>query len=123
MSPVDGPLCGECLEHLGLMGVRSHLQARKGDGHPIALAMMTGLGEGVVEPIPVEFGVVGLEGAVVPVGIERGGELRHQRRGRDPGESDVPLHAVQQGSVREVRGADVGGVEASTAAKQPRLCV
>ena len=72
-----------------------------------------------VDPILVR--VVPLEAAVVPVGVEGGSELRHQRRRGHPGQPDVPLHAVQQRCPGQIGRPDVGGVEFRVAAEQPRL--
>ncbi len=68
-------------------------------------------------------GGIGLEFALLPVGLKGAFKLA-QHRGRFQGrQAHVPLQAVEQGGSREVGGADVGGAGATGAMKQPGLGV
>ena len=68
-------------------------------------------------------GGIGLEFALLPVGLKGAFKLA-QHRGRFQGrQAHVPLQAVEQGRSREVGGADVGGAGATGAMKQPGLGV
>ncbi|ORW96066.1 hypothetical protein AWC28_11090 [Mycolicibacter terrae] len=113
----------ELFEHLGLKGLRAYFQAGQGDRQRVALAV-PGCGlEGLAESFPVLAGTVWLEIAVLPVGVEGSPEFLKKMWGGDRRKAHVPFQPVYQGSVREVAGTDVGGVEASVAPQQPRFRV
>lgn len=123
MPTVHDALDVQLLEHLGLVGIGAHLETRERQGDAVVGAATRGLGQRIVEAVPVAFGVIALEGRVVPVAVKRRPELLDQRRSGDRRESNVPLHSVQQGRTRQVARSDVGRVEAGVASKQPCLGV
>jgi hypothetical protein len=123
VAVVDLPLHVQGLEHRRLVRVGADLEAGEVHRRRRVLGAPARLREGVVEAVGVAVGVVGLEGLVRPVGVERRRELRQQRRRGDRGEADVPLEPLEQRRPGQVRRADVGGVVAGGAAEQPRLGV
>jgi hypothetical protein len=72
VTVVNNALNVERLEHLDLVGVRSHVQPRQGQRRAIGLPVAARLREGIVRPvtITVVIGVVVLVCRVVPVCFE-----------------------------------------------------
>ena len=120
---VQGAFGVEGLKDLLLMRVGPHVKAGDEEARRGAAALRCL--HGAFEPLAVGV-VVGVVGRVfvrMPVGLEGRGELVEEARGRDRGEADVPLRTVEEGAGGEVRGADVGSVEAGVAAEEPALGV
>ena len=125
---MERPLSGEGVEHLALIGVgpQSEPHRRGGDARATRGGRIhtPGQGELVIEAIALlGGGGIGLEFALLPVGLKGAFKLA-QHRGRFQGrQAHVPLQAVEQGGSREVGRADVGGAGATGAMKQPGLGV
>jgi len=125
---VERPLGRQGIEHLALVGVGPQGEPhrrRGGAGTRCGGRIHTpGQGELVIEAIALlGGGGIGLEFALLPVGLQGAFKLA-QHRGRFQGrQAHVPLQPVEQSGSREVGGADVGGAGATSAMKQPGLGV
>jgi hypothetical protein len=125
---VQRTLGSQGIEHLALVGVGPQGEPhRRGDGTGSRRGgriHAPGQGELVIETIALfGGGGIGLEFALLPVGLKGAFKLA-QHRGRFQGrQAHVPLQAVEQSGSREVGGADVGGAGATGAMKQPGLGV
>ena len=108
-------LGGEGVQHGGLVGVGMEPD---GGGQRIALGVAAS-GEDLDEAVA----VVGLEGALVPVLVEGGFELPEDGPVVDLRQAHVPLAAIAERGVGEVRGADDAGGEAGRAVEEPGLGV
>jgi len=111
---VERALSREGVEHLALVGVGPQGEPHRcggGAGTSRGGRIHTpGQGELVIEAIALfGGGGIGLEFALLPVGLKGAFKLA-QHRGRFQGrQAHVPLQPVEQGGSREVGGADVGG--------------
>jgi hypothetical protein len=123
MPIVQLSLGGQRFQHLDLVGIGPDLKAGQHDPPRCVGSGAIGDGECVIESITVVIRVIALETAVIPIGVKGRAELRQQRRRRDPGQPDIPLHSVQQRRSREVRRSDIGRVEFRSPAKEPGLGV
>ncbi len=123
MATVNDALDLELVEHLLLVGVRTHLEARECQSHPVVKPLSGCLGERIVELVAVGVGVIALECRVAPMAVEGGEELLQQRRCGDRGQSHVPLEAIEHCCSGEVAGTDVCSVEAGVAPEEPGLRV
>jgi hypothetical protein len=113
----------DLFEHLGLIRPRAYLEAGEGNCDPIWRFAVACLRECIVETVAVARWLVGLEGWVIPIGIEGGAELVQQTGRGDPREADIPLDAIEQGGSREIWGSYVRRVEAGVPSKEPSLGV
>jgi len=111
---VERTLGRQGIEHLALVGVGPQGEPHRrgvGAGSRCGGRIHTpGQGELVIEAIALlGGGGIGLEFALLPVGLKGAFKLA-QHRGRFQGrQAHVPLQSVEQGGSREVGGADVGG--------------
>lgn len=100
MPVVNGALGVELLEHLGLVRLRVHLEARQCDGERIPRTSTGGGGERGAQTIAVRPRLVRLELPVLPVRIKRRPELLQQMRSRLGRQPDVPFETVDERRVR-----------------------
>jgi hypothetical protein len=125
---VERTLGRQGIEHLALVGVGPQIEPHRrsgGAGTRCGGRIHTpGQGELVIEAmLLLGGGGIGLEFALLPVGLKGAFKLA-QHRGRFQGrQAHVPLQPVEQSGSREVGGADVGGAGATGAMKQPGLGV
>ena len=119
VAPVPLALDGELLEHLPLVGPGFEVEEEEGVSGCLPLLRRYG----AVEPRSVPLRVVGLVFGALPVGVEGRIELLEDVGRSHLGEADVPLDAVDEGRLRQVGGADVGGRVAGVAPEHPGLGV
>ncbi len=111
---VERALGGDGIEHLALVGEgpQGEPHRRGGDARATRGGRIhtPGQGELVIEAIALlGGGGIGLEFALLPVGLKGAFKLA-QQRGRFQGrQALVPIQPVERGRSREVGGADVGG--------------
>jgi len=111
---VERPLGRQGIEHLALVGVGPQVEPHRRGGDARATRggwiHTPGQGELVIEAIALfGGGGIGLEFALLPVGLKGGLELGEDAPVVVGGEAHIPLQAVVQGGGGEVGGADVGG--------------
>ena len=119
---VQRALGRQLIKHLALVGVGPQIEPHRQSAAASGGIVTAGEGELVIEAGLLDGGgVIGLEFALFPVGVEGGLELAEHRRGFQGGQAHVPLQSVEQGGGREVGGADVSGAGAAGTVKEPRL--
>ena len=120
---VERALGFQLIEHLLLVGVGPQLKPGQG-ATGLGALLAARQGQLMVEPRSLDLCCgVGLELALLPVGVKRVLKLAQHRRRFQGRQAHVPLQAIEQGGTGEIGGTDVGGAGAAGAVKQPGLGV
>ena len=123
MTVVPFALGRQRVEHPLLMRVRADIEVGERDRRALAERASVVLAQRLRKLVAVDVRVVVLEVLGRPVALERHPDAIDDVRSVDRRQPHVPLKAIEQGGVGEVRRADEGGAQAGVALEQPGLRV